>query len=222
MTNEIKIEKKASEVIQPQSIEEAREAIKARQDLSGADLEGYSLPNLHASGAILRKTNLKGADLSHGLLTQPNFYKANARGATVNHTVILSGDLVKANFAEADLSESALVAVDAEEASFEGANLRQAGIFGASLRNANLTNANFANARLAGVEVEGADFTGAQMTGAKAYQVHWEKAKVPPANLPESFVELPRWAWSALIGGFLGLLGVILYAIFRRKTPTES
>ena len=218
MTNEIKIEKKASEVIQPESVNEARQALQGKKDLSGANLEGFQLDNMHATGAIFRKTNLKNADLSHGLLISPNFYKTNATGAAVDRTVIVDGDLVKACFAEADLSESALVGVNAEEADFHGANLRQAGIFGAKMRNANLTNADLANSRLVGVNVEGADFSGADMTGARAYQVNWDQAKVTPELLPESYIQLPKWAWSAILGGFLGVLGVILYTLFRRKS----
>ena len=61
MTNEIKIEKKASEVIQPESVDEARQAIQTKKDLSGANLEDFQLDNLHATGATLRKTNLKKA-----------------------------------------------------------------------------------------------------------------------------------------------------------------
>jgi hypothetical protein len=218
MTSEIKIEKKASEVIQPESVNEARQALQTKKDLSGANLEGLQLDNLHATDAIFRKTNLKNANLSHGLLISPNFYKANATGAAVDRTVIVNGDLVKACFAEADLSESALVGANAEEADFHGANLRQAGLFRTNLCNANLTNANLTNSRFAGVNVTGADFSGADMSRAKAYQVNWEQAKVPPEPLPEGFIQLPKWAWSAILGSFLGILGVIVYAILRRKS----
>ncbi|MBG0785591.1 MAG: pentapeptide repeat-containing protein [Anaerolineaceae bacterium] len=218
MTNEIKIEKKASEVIQPESVNEARQAIQTKKDLSGANLEGYSLDNMHATGAILRKTNLQKADLSHGLLISPNFYKTNATGAAVDRTVIVNGDLVKARFTEADLSEGALVGVNAEEANFHGANLRQAGLFGMNLRNADLTQANLANARLAGVNVEGADFSGAEMTGAKAYQVNWDQAKVPPVLMPDPYIQLPKWAWSVIIGSLIGGLAAVIYAFFKRRS----
>ncbi len=55
MTSEIKIEKKASEVIQPESVNEARQALQAKKDLSGANLEGLQLDNLHATVAIFEK-----------------------------------------------------------------------------------------------------------------------------------------------------------------------
>jgi len=60
MAQELKIEKKASEVIQPETEAEARQAIRSRKDLSGADLHGLNLQNLNTAGAILRKTNLTG------------------------------------------------------------------------------------------------------------------------------------------------------------------
>ena len=63
MSSEIKIEKNASEVHQPDSPDDARQVIRSKKDLSGANLAGYVLNNLNASGAILRKTDLSGADL---------------------------------------------------------------------------------------------------------------------------------------------------------------
>ena len=217
MSQEIKIEKKASEVIQPNTEEKAREAIRARKDLSGATLRDLQLDNLNAAGAILRKTDLTDADLSHGLLMNPNFYRANLHGASVNHTVFLGGDLVRTSFKEADLSDSVLFRVDAEEASFEGATLRNAALVNAKLKNASFNQANLTNARLASLDVTNADFTDADLTGARAYRIDWSQAKVPPLILPEPFVKLPRWAWSVLIGGLFGLIALVIYGIVRRR-----
>jgi uncharacterized protein YjbI with pentapeptide repeats len=217
MSNEIKIEKKASDVIQPVTGSDARKAIRARQDLSGAILCGMQLENLHATGAILRKTDLAAADLSHGLLVNPNFYRASLYGAAVHNTVFLGGDLVKTSFKEADLSDSALIGVDAQKASFEGANLRNAALINANLEDTVFTDANLTNARLVGGNVTGADFTGATFTGARATNIDWTQAKVPPNSIPQPLVKIPTWAWSMLIGGLLGGLALLIYSILRKR-----
>ena len=217
MSQEIKIEKKASEVIQPTSAEEAQQAIRTRQDLSGANLRGMALENINAVGSILRKTVLTGADLSHGLLINPNFYKAKLHGTAAHNTIILGGDLVKTSFKDTDLSNSAIIGADAEEASFEGANLKNAGLVSTNLKDANFTRANLSNTRLARLDVSGADFTNANLTGSKASNVNWEQAKVPPVIIPEPLVRLPAWAWSVMIGSAFGLLALIIYSFLRKK-----
>ena len=217
MSQTIKIEKKASEVIQPGNVEEARQAIRDRQDLSGANLQGMDLDNLNAVGSILRKTDLANASLAHGLLINPNFYKASLHRTAAHNTVILGGDLVKTSFKETDLTSSAIIAADAEEASFSGANLHNAGLVSSNLKNADFTGANLSNTRLVGLNVTGTDFTGANLTGARAQNVNWEKAKVPPTQIPDPLVKIPVWAWSVMIGGILGVFSLVIYGLYRRK-----
>lgn len=222
MTQEIKIEKKASEVIQPTSDDDARQAIRERKDLSGAILRGMHLQNLNATGAILRKTDLAKADLSHGLLVNPNFYRASLHETAIHNTVLVGADLVKTSFKEADLSNSAIVSADAENASFHKANLRNAGLVSSNLQDADFTEADLTNARLATLNVKGADFSGATLTGARAYHIDWSAAKVPPSILPEPFLQLPNWAWSVLIGGLLGAVTLVIYSIIRRKKNKQG
>lgn len=217
MAQEIKIEKKASEVIQPTSDESAREAIQSKQDLSGANLVGMALKGLSAFGAILRKTNLSSADLSHGLLVNPNLFKAHLHGTAMHNTVVLGGDLVRTRFEETDLHESALIGVNAQEASFRNANLRKAGVIGANLRDADFTGADMTEARLASSNVEGADFTDVDLSGARAHKVDWAKAKVPPATMPAPLFNFPKWGWVALIGGIFSALALIIYLILHGR-----
>ncbi len=221
MSQEIKIEKKASEVIQPKNVAEARQAIRNRQDLSGANLQGMALDNLQAVGSILRKTYLTDADLSHGLLVNPNFYRAKVENAAVHNTVIIGGDLVKTSFKDTDLSESAIIGADAEFASFEGANLRNAGLISSNLKDTNFRGADLTNARLAASDVTGADFTQADLSNANTYNIDWSKAKVPPTPFPEPFVQLPNWAWSVMIGGVLGIASLVIYALIRRQKKSS-
>lgn len=222
MTNEFKIERKASDIIQPRSLEEARQAIKEKRDLSGANLQGFDFENLNASGAILRKTNLTGSALTHGLLMNPNFYRSTAHRTNFQHTVMLGPDLVRAEFLDADLSDSALIGADAQEALFINANLRNAGLVGGDYSNTNFSGANLSNAWLAGIKVTGADFSGVDTTGAKAYGIDWSTAKVPPAILPAPVIKLPTWAWAALAGSLVGLLGVLVYSLSRRQQKSTA
>jgi uncharacterized protein YjbI with pentapeptide repeats len=217
MSQEIKIEKKASEVIQPSSDEDARVAIRTKQDLSGASLPGMQLKNLSTAGAILRKTDLSKADLSHSVLVNPNFYRANLHGTAMHNTILIGGDLVKTRFEGTDLHESALIGVNAELAVFRKANLRNAAIVSANLQDADFTGANLTDARLSSLNVDGADFTEVELSGARAHNVDWTKAKVPPRTLPAPLIELPKWAWSVLAGAFLGTISLVIYALIRKN-----
>ena len=217
MAKEIKIEKKASEVIQPVTGRDAREAIRARQDLSGATLCGMELEGLRAAGSILRKTDLSAANLSHGLLVNPNLFRASLYGADVQQTVFLGGDLVRTSFKETNLNDTAFIGVNAKEASFKGANLHNAVFIQADLKEADFNSANLTDARLAGVNVTGADFTDASFSGARATNVDWSKAKVPPRDLPAPLFQIPLWAWTVFIGGMIGILGLIIYSRTRKK-----
>lgn len=216
MTQEIKIEKKASDVIQPTNLEEARQAIIDKRDLSGAKLSGMVFPSLTAVGAILRKTDLTSADLSHGLLIKPNFYKANLESAEINNTILVSGDLVKTNFKNANLSNAAILSANADEANFEGAVMRNVAIVSANLRNANFTNAKLNNAWIASSNVTGADFTGADLSGSHANHTNWSMAKVPPETIPQPLIRMPKWAYPLLIGGFLGGLLLLIYSWIKK------
>lgn len=217
MSTEFKIERKASDIFHPRSPDEAWQAIKGKRDLTGADLQGLDLENLNASGAILRKTNLKGLILTHGLLTNPNLYRSIAHQANFQHTVMLNPDLVRADFLGADFSDGALVSADARETQFVNANFRNAGLVGGDYSYTDFTGATLANAWLTGLNVEGADFTGVDTTGARAYGIDWSTAKVPPAILPAPIIQLPKWAWAALAGSVIGVIGVMIYSISRRQ-----
>lgn len=221
MTNEFKIERKASDIIHPRSAGEARQAIKEKKDLTGANLQGINFEDLNASGAILRKTNLTGSALTHGLLINPNFYRAIAHQTNFQHTIMLNPDLVRSDFLNADLSDGALIAADAHEAQFINANLRNAGLVGGDYSDANFSGANLSNAWLAGMDVKGADFTGVDTTGARAYGIDWSTAKVPPDILPAPVIKLPAWAWAALAGSVIGMLGVLVYSLShsQQKSP---
>lgn len=220
MTNEFKIEKKASDVFHPKTVEETRKAIREKRDLSGADLRGFDLHDMKATGAILRKTNLSDVNFSHSLLFNPNFYRTTAHSIQLQHTVLNTPDLVRADFHSANLSESSLVGADAREAVFAQANLRSAGLVRGDYTNADFRGANLSNALLVGIKVDGADFTGADTTGTRFSGIDWSTAKVPPAILPEPILQLPTWALAAIAGSVIGLIGVIIYSLTRPKDQT--
>lgn len=221
MTHEIKIEKKASEVIQPNSAEEAREAIRTKKDLSGADLRNIDLSHLTSVGAILRKADMSGANLAYARLTTPNFYRTNLFSAALHNITFIGGDLVRTSFLEADLHHARLFGINAQEASFAGTDLRNAALVSANLQDADFTDADLTNAKFITSDVTGADFTGAQLTGARAYKVDWFQAKVPPTPIPEPMIELPTWTWSVIIGAVLGSISLGIYALIRKQKSQE-
>ena len=217
MSNEIKIERKASEVYQPEDAAEARQFIQEKKDLTGANLASMDLHNLNAVGAVLRKTNLERTDLSHGLLVKPNFYKASLRNAAIHNTIFLGGDFVKTNLKDADLADSVLYGVDGENASFERANLRNAVLVNADMTGADFSNVDFSGSRFVSVNVKNADFSNANMTGALAHNVNWDAAKVPPPTIPELLLKMNPWVGAVLLGSLVGILALVIYVLWQRS-----
>ena len=62
-------------------------AVKARADLSGADLSGANLYGADLSHANLYGANLSGANLSHANLSGANLFGANLSGANLSGAV---------------------------------------------------------------------------------------------------------------------------------------
>ena len=103
-------------------------AVKAKRDLSGADL----------SGADLRHANLSGARLSDARLSDARLCYASLSGARLS-----DADLSGANLSDADLSDA-----DLSDADLSGADLRHANLSGARLSHADLSGANLSDAQL--------------------------------------------------------------------------
>lgn len=108
----------------------------------------------------IAKPNLKGANLSHQVLSWSvmiggNFSEANLRGV----------DLSKA-----DLSDASFYKSDLREAIFSGTNLSRAYLRGANLARADLTGAQLIHANLSGANLKGAILLNADLTGANLHR----------------------------------------------------
>ena len=99
------------------------------------------------TGANLRDTDLRGANLTG----------ANLRGANLTDADLTGADLRDADLRDADLMGANLT----------GADLRGADLMGANLTDADLRGANLMGADLRGADLRGAYFTGAYLNGIK-------------------------------------------------------
>ena len=87
------------------------EAVKARANLSGADLSradlyGAYLSGANLSGADLSRADLSGANLSGADLSRANLYGANLSGADLSRADLYGANLYGANHAEASLAQT--------------------------------------------------------------------------------------------------------------------
>ena len=120
-----------------------RVAVRAKADLSGADLSGAYL-----SWADLSEANLRGANLREADLSGANLREADLRGAYLSEA-----DLSWANLSEANLRGAYLSGADLSEANLSEANLRGTNLSGADLREAYLSGTNLSGADLSGAPV---------------------------------------------------------------------
>jgi len=113
-------------------------AVKAKVDLSGADLSGADLrsadlSSAHLSGADLRSADLSGADLRSANLSGADLRSADLSGANLRSAYLRSADLRSADLRSANLSGAGLRSAD-----LSGAYLSSAYLRSANLRSANL------------------------------------------------------------------------------------
>ena len=115
-------------------------AVRARTNLSNADLYGADLSCANLSGA-----DLYGADLSGANLSRANLSFANLSGADLSRADLSRADLSRANLSFANLSFANLSGADLSFANLSGADLYGADLSGANLSRANLSGANLYN-----------------------------------------------------------------------------
>jgi len=113
-------------------LEALQKAVKARADLTRADLGGADLTRADLTGADLYEANLTGADLDGADLTRADLTGANLTGA----------NLTGANLYGANLTRAYLDGADLTRANLDGADLTRANLPRADLTRANLTRAN--------------------------------------------------------------------------------
>jgi hypothetical protein len=118
-------------------------AIKAKANLSWADLSGANLIRANLSGA-----NLSGANLIRANLSEADLIRANLSEANLSEADLIRANLSGANLSEANLSEADLIRANLSWADLSGANLSEADLIRANLSGANLSGANLSGANL--------------------------------------------------------------------------
>ena len=146
-------------------------AVKAKTDLSEADLSGAYLSEANLSGANLSRANLSGAnlsraDLSGAYLSEANLSRANLSRADLSEANLSGANLSRADLSGAYLSEANLSRADLSGAYLSRANLSRADLSGANLSRANLSGAYLSEANLSRADLSGADLSGAYLSGA--------------------------------------------------------
>ena len=100
-----------------------KEAVKARADLSCANLRGAYLRGAYLRGAYLRDADLRGAYLRGAYLHEADLRGANLSCANLRGAYLRDADLRGADLRDADLSCANLRDADLREADLRGAYL---------------------------------------------------------------------------------------------------
>lgn len=125
---------------------------------------------------VRNRIDLKGVDLSGGLLDELS---------------MSSCELAGASFASASMKSAELWGAQCQNADFSGANLEKARLQGANFIGAKFPNANLTNANLEGCKLQGADLTGAILK-----DTNFEKAQFDHATLfPAKFTPPTEMIW---------------------------
>tara|TARA_Y100001960_G_scaffold307448_1_gene363753 strand:- start:1112 stop:2176 length:1065 start_codon:yes stop_codon:yes gene_type:complete len=111
--------------------------------LTGADLRRTDLKGANLTRAILNGAVLEGADLSDSILLGTEFQNSNLK-----NTKLMNSNFGRANLSGADLSNSNLTNVTMDQSLLVNANLQ----------NTNLTSAFLFNCNLSGTDFTGANF----------------------------------------------------------------
>ena len=135
-------------------------------DLSGAQLVGVELRDIHLERALLMDANLEHAYLQSSFLTGARLLRARLdearlRSAKLEGAVLKNAQLQRAVLRRALLRKADLEGVNLREARLPEANLESANLSSAVLAGADLRRANLAGAVFTGADLRGADLTGA-------------------------------------------------------------
>lgn len=173
-----------------------RKTMLRRADLNDANLSGANLSGADLSRTRLRKANLSGADLSGANLSGADLSEANPNQADLNGANLMGADLSGINLRQANLMGANLLGANLGGANLSGANLTQANLSEADLRWANLS-----NATLIGCILSRANLSGANLSEAALRQANLSAAVLNGAILKNADVGGARsfnTAWTKL------------------------
>lgn len=136
-----------------------------RADLRGADLERANLQEADLRRARLRKAKLRQAKLGSSRLQHADLREAHLELADLTKAHLERANLRKAHMDMAILVGARLEGADMFEACLRGADLFEANLSGANLHGANLQGAHLEAANLAGARIDHANLVGATGVG---------------------------------------------------------
>lgn len=129
-----------------------RENPATQLDLSGANLGGFTLPEMHLIGAIFHRANL-----SNAILTKCRLDFADFTGAHLYNTDFRASDLSKAKFIDADLTEADLSYTILDDALFNKSNLSKTNFTRAHIKNTDFKDALFSETIIVDTSLLNAD-----------------------------------------------------------------
>lgn len=146
-------------------------------------------------GVLLRKKNLRGANLAgirlhHSDFSFSNLADANLERSYLAHVCLLGAHLERANLSEVNLSSAKLIGTF-----LNGANLFRAYLVGANLKGADLSSndplkaTNLNHTDLGGAKLNSANLSGSILTNAILTYADLEQANLSGANLKYSNLE---------------------------------
>ena len=141
--------------------------------LKNSDLWGADLSEALLGGADLRGSNVGGANLENAILEHADLLEADLRGANLK-----DADLERANLEGADLRGVNLIGADLQYAILRGANLERCTLIGANLRGVDLEGANLNRALLESANLEGANLVGTTLEGAEMPRTYLAGARL--------------------------------------------
>lgn len=141
---------------------------------------------LSGDEGLLKKANLKGANLANSDLRDANLESAILTHANLTNSDLRSANLDKADLSDAQLEDANLETTDLDEAILRRTNLKRANIMRASLNGANLADADAENASFRNTKLMKANLTSVNFQGADMTNCNLNEAFLLDANLRET------------------------------------
>ena len=166
--------------VPPARVFEAAAKVETLPGLRGADLSHTVLSNADLQGADLREANLQ-----HAMMDNVYLQGADLSGANLQSAYLGESRLDGATLTGADLEGVVLPDAQMTGVNLDGANLRGAHLQMANLKNSSLKQANLKGADLWKANLEEANLTGANLEGANIFDVNLRNADTTDINMTD-------------------------------------
>ena len=188
-------------------------AVKARANLTRANLADAYLAGANLTEANLTDTYLTDANLTGANLARANLADAYLAGANLTRAYLTGANLTGANLTGANLTDTYLARANLTEANLTDTYLAGANLTGAYLTGANLARANLADAYLAGANLARANLTDTYLTDANLTRANLTRAKGLETQ-PAQTIILPE--------GDLIVYKKIVEGVAKLKIPSDA